>query len=183
MMKTHCVPNLLYSKIPLTSTISVARACHFPSWCLKHLFLILFQTFHQIQPYNGILKQGSNFFYKCPETKYVLLCRPCSLECQGLNWHGSTKADTEIPSSFLMSMAVFQQNYLKQQVLGQIWPVSPSLWAIVLAHWSPPVLSPHFQSLFQPALLTGARDVFLMRTLFPSHFAIWKMYRSHSICF
>ena len=36
----------------------------------------------QTQPFNGILKQGSNFFYKGPETKYVLFCRPCSLECK-----------------------------------------------------------------------------------------------------
>ena len=34
----------------------------------------------QTQPFNGILKHGSNFFYKRPETKYVLLCRPYSLE-------------------------------------------------------------------------------------------------------
>ena len=74
--------------------------------------------------------------------------------------------------------------YLKQQVLGQIWPASPSLWAIVLAHWSPQFVSPFPVSVCSSQPYSQVPGImFLMRTLFPSHFAIWKMYRSHSICF
>lgn len=74
---------------------------------------------------------------------------------QGLNWHGSTKADTEIPNEY---GCVPTKLYLKQQVLGQIWPASPSLGHCSSTLVSSVCLPTSNLSLFQPALLTGAKD-------------------------
>ena len=63
--------------------------------------------------------------------------------------------------------------YLQKQVLGQIWPASPSLWIFVLEHWSPRFVSPLPISLCSCQPYSQVPGMFLMKTLFP-HFAVWQ---------